>query len=215
MLVRLPGVYPAQHDSWALVEALKQEALGPDSRVLDLCAGTGIVSVRAAEAGAGQVTAVDLSRRAWATTWMNTRLHGRSVRVVRGDLTEPVRGERFNLVVSNPPYVPAENDRVPVSGIARCWDAGKDGRALLDRICLQVPDVLAADGVLLLVQSSFSGIEKSQTMLEEQGLRVNIVSRIDIPFGPVLAARRDMLVQRGVIDVGQHCEELVVLRAVK
>ncbi|GCE40864.1 methyltransferase [Rhodococcus wratislaviensis] len=161
------------------------------------------------------MTAVDVSRRAFATTWINTRPHRRSVRVVRGDLTEPVRSERFDLVVSNPPYVPAENDRVPVSGIARSWDAGKDGRAVLDRICLQVPDVLKAGGVLLLVQSTLSGIEKSGAMLEEQGLRVDVVSRVDVPFGPVLAARRDMLTQRGVIAMGQRSEELVVLRAVK
>ncbi|MDF3311597.1 methyltransferase, partial [Rhodococcus sp. T2V] len=83
--MRLPGVYPAQHDSWVVVEALKREALGPDSRVLDLCAGSGVVSVCAAERGA-RVTAVDVSRRAVATTWINTRPHRRSVRVVRGDL---------------------------------------------------------------------------------------------------------------------------------
>lgn len=212
--MRLPGVYPAQHDSWVLVEALKREALGPDSRVLDLCAGSGVVSVCAAERGA-RVTAVDVSRRAVATTWMNTRPHRRSVRVVRGDLTEPVRGEQFDLVVSNPPYVPAENDRVPVRGIARSWDAGKDGRAVLDRICRQAPGVLEAGGVLLLVQSALSGIEKSQAMLEEQGLCVDDVSRVDVPFGPVLAARRDMLVQRGVIAMGQRSEELVVLRTIK
>ncbi|MDF3313915.1 methyltransferase, partial [Rhodococcus sp. T2V] len=99
------------------------------------------------------------------------RPHRRSVRVVRGDLTEPVRGERFDLVVSNPPYVPAENDRVPVSGAARSWDAGMDGRAVLDRICRQAPDVLEAGGALLLVQSALSGIEKSQAMLEEQAAR--------------------------------------------
>jgi release factor glutamine methyltransferase len=215
VLVRLPGVYPAQHDSRALAEALKKETLGPDTRVLDLCAGTGVLSVCAAKQGAGRVTAVDVSRRAVATTWMNARLHRRSVRVVRGDLTDPVRGERFDLVVSNPPYVPAEDDGVPVSGLARCWDAGTDGRALLDRICVQAPDVLEDGGVLLLVQSALSGIEKSQTMLEERGLRVDVVSRVEVPFGPVLAARRDMLAQRGVIDRGQRCEELVVLRAAK
>lgn len=215
VLMRLPGVYPAQHDSWAAVEALKQETLGPDSRVLDLCAGSGVLSVCAAKQGAGRVTAVDVSRRAFATTWINARLHRRSVRVVRGDLTEPVRGERFDLVVSNPPYVPAETAGLPYRGIARSWDAGLDGRAVLDRICRQAPDVLEAGGVLLLVQSALSGIEKSQTMLEERGLQVDVVSRVEVPFGPVLAARRDMLAQRGMIGPGQRSEELVVLRAVK
>lgn len=215
MLLRLPGVYPPQRDTWLLADVLADEDIGPDTRVLDLCAGTGALSLRAAAAGAGRVTAVDLSRRALASTWINARVNGHSIRIMRGDLTEPVRTERFDLVVSNPPYVPARGDALPARGIARCWDAGRDGRALLDRICMQAPEVLDAGGTLLLMQSAMSGIEKTQIMLEEQGLRVDVVSRVEIPFGPVLSSRRGLLEARGLIRIGQHTEELAVLRAVK
>ncbi|MCZ4558828.1 class I SAM-dependent methyltransferase [Rhodococcus maanshanensis] len=215
MLFRLPGVYTPQRDTWLLAEVLACEDVRPGTRVLDLCAGTGALSLRAAAAGAAQVTAVDLSRRAVASTWINARRNGHSIRIMRGDLTEPVRDEHFDLVVSNPPYVPACADALPVRGIARCWDAGKDGRALLDRICLQAPEVLDTGGTLLLMQSAMSGVEKTRIMLEEQGLRVDVAARVEIPFGPVLSSRRGLLEARGLIRIGQHTEEIAVLRAAK
>ena len=75
------------------------------------------------------------------------------------------RGERFDAIVSNPPYVPAPTDELPARGPARAWDAGRDGRALLDRICAQAPDHLRPGGVLLVVHSSLLGYERTAELL--------------------------------------------------
>lgn len=213
MLLRLPGVYPPQQDTWLLADVLDAEPMGPATRVLDLCAGTGALSLRAAAAGAGHVTAVDISRPALATTWLNSRLHRHRIRVMRGDLTAPVRDQLFDLVVSNPPYVPAHDDTLPTRGIARAWDAGTDGRLLVDRICALAPDVLAPGGVLLLAQSVLNGVDKTRAMLEEHGLDVQIAARADIPFGRVLSARASLFEARGLISPGERTEGLVIFRA--
>lgn len=213
-LVRLPGVYPPQEDTWLLEEALGRESIGAHSRILDLCTGTGALALSAAAAGAVP-TAIDVSSRAILNTRINAGLRGRRFRVLRGDLIAPVRNERFDYVVSNPPYVPAEEDALPSKGIERAWDAGKDGRALIDRICEQAPDILTEKGVLLLAQSTFSGVDKTRLMLEERGMTVQVVARAEIRFGPVLAARSALLAKRGVIDVGQCTEEIVVIRGAK
>ncbi|MFC9362729.1 HemK2/MTQ2 family protein methyltransferase [Rhodococcus sp. NPDC057014] len=212
MLLRTPGVYPPQDDTWLLAGALAQHTLSPLTRVLDICTGTGALALRAAAQGAGSVTAIDISRRAVLTARINARIHERMIRVLQGSLTTPVRAEYFDLVISNPPYVPAQDDRLPDTGVAQAWDAGTDGRALLDRICAQVPDVLAPGGTLLLAQSGLSGVDKTQVMLEEQGLAVDVVARREIPFGPVLTARRRMLAARGIITADQRTEEIVVIR---
>ncbi|MGG7099974.1 HemK2/MTQ2 family protein methyltransferase [Rhodococcus sp. 24CO] len=215
MLLRLPGVYPPQEDTWLLADTLAAERLGRDSRVLDLCTGTGALSLRAAEIGAGHVTAVDISRRAVVTTQLNAILNRHSIRVIRGDLTTPVQDQRFDVVISNPPYVPAHDDVLPTRGVERAWDAGVDGRVLLDRICTHAPRVLTESGVLLIAQSVLSGIEKTQAMLEEQGLFVEVAARAEIPFGRVLSARAALFEARGLIAPGQRTEEIVVLRAAK
>ncbi len=146
MIVRLPGVYPPQHDTSLLSDVLVAQSLTARSRVLDLCTGTGVLSVAATKAGAGHVVAVDIARRACLNARLNAVVAGKRIEVRRGDLTEAVQGELFDVVVSNPPYVPALGDELPTSGIERAWDAGKDGRALLDRIALSCAEVLAPGG---------------------------------------------------------------------
>lgn len=213
MLLRFPGVYPPQADTWLLADAIGREHLGPASRVLDLCTGTGAIGVRAAEAGAGRVTAVDVSRRAVLNARLNALAGRHPIRVVRGNLTAGLEQQQFDLIVSNPPYVPAADDALPGTGRRRGWDAGTNGRALLDQICTAAPELLAPNGVLLIAQSSLSGVEKTRTMLEEHGLRVSIAATKAIPFGPVLSSRRRMLEARGFVSPGQRTEDIYVLRA--
>lgn len=208
-----PTVYRPQGDTWLLADAFTDEHFTADTRVLDLCTGSGALAVAAAQYGAGHVTAVDISRRAVLATWLNSRCRGLGVRVLHGDLLEPVAGEQFDVIVSNPPYVPAPDDRLPASGPERCWDAGTDGRALLDRICAEAPAHLAPGGVLLLVFSAVCGDALTVATLEAAGLDAAVIGRSMEPFGPVMTARAPYLEARGLITPGQCYEELVVVRA--
>lgn len=212
LLLRAPTVYPAQGDTWLLADALAHERVTPGARVLDLCCGSGALAVAAARLGASDVTAVDISRRAVLSTWLNTRARRLSVRVLRGDLVAPVAQERFDLVLANPPYVPAATDGLPTGGAARCWDAGTDGRAVLDRLCAEVPPLLAPGGVVLVVFSGICGADATVDALEAAGLDASVVARRVEPFGPVMTARAAMLEGRGLVAPGQRYEELVVVR---
>jgi release factor glutamine methyltransferase len=181
--------------------------------VLDVGTGSGALAIAAARAGARTVTAVDLSLRSVAATWLNTRLHGARVTVRRGDLFAPVAGLRFGLVVANPPYVPAATVRLPRHRMARCWDAGPDGRAIVDRICAGVPQVLAPDGDVLIVHSAVCDAGRTLAALAGAGLVPRVVAEATVPFGPVMRARAAMLEARGLIGPGQREEDLVVVGA--
>ncbi|MET9375642.1 HemK2/MTQ2 family protein methyltransferase [Streptomyces sp. NPDC003035] len=207
-----PGVYAPQGDTELLVETLAAEDLRPGSRSLDLCTGTGVVAIEAARRGL-DATAVDVSRTAVATAWLNARLNACQVRLRRGDLGEPVARERFDLVTANPPYVPAEDPCPPAHGLRRAWDAGPDGRLLLDRICSQAPALLTRTGVLLLVQSSLSGVAASLDGLRRAGLQAEVVGRRTQAFGPVMRARADWFEASGLVPTGLRTEELLVIRA--
>ena len=101
-MIRFPGVYAPQCDTRLISDAVRAEKLDASSQVLDLCSGSGALSVCAAKAGAGTVFAVDISRRAAVCTWMNGRLRGHRIHARHGDLLTPFHGRRFDLVVSNP-----------------------------------------------------------------------------------------------------------------
>jgi release factor glutamine methyltransferase len=208
-------VYPVQGDTWLLAGALRREPISPAARVLDLGTGTGALAVLAAQAGAAQVTAVDISLRAVLTTWLNAHCRRLPITVHHGDLLDPVAGRQFDVILSNPPYVPSYGNRLPRRGSARAWDAGRDGRALLDRICAQAPGLLVPGGVLLLVHSGLCGVDATLRQLAGAGLDATVAVRSRQQFGPVLRARAGLLEARGLIRPGQREEELVVIRAVR
>ncbi|MGW2841067.1 HemK2/MTQ2 family protein methyltransferase [Streptomyces sp. NPDC001493] len=213
-LVRFPGVYAPQADSYFLAAALHREGIGPGMDVLDLCTGTGALALRAARLGA-RVTAVDISRRAVAAARVNASFAGLSLSVHRGDLLGALPGRRFDAVISNPPYVPAPDPALPRRGPGRAWDAGPDGRALVDRICDTAPDALRAGGLLLMVHSALSRPEESVRRLERAGMRASVSDRLSIPFGPVLRGRLKWLRACGLLAATAAAEELVIIRARK
>lgn len=170
----------------------------------------------AAQGGAREVTAVDVSRRAVLAAWLNARLNGVRVRALRGDLFGPVKDRPFDAIVSNPPYLPASEDELPEGGPRRAWDAGRDGRALLDRIIEGAPSLLRPGGLVLLIQSSLTGVDATLERLRAAGLaRVDVVARRRGPLGPLLSARAGELEARGLLRPGQREEELVAIRATK
>ncbi|UGT64347.1 HemK2/MTQ2 family protein methyltransferase [Nocardia asteroides] len=211
-LLRLPGVYRPQADTWLLARALADAALPRNPRVVDICTGTGALAVTAARAGAAEVTAVDISRRAISTAWLNSRVRGLPVELLRGDFREVLRDRTFDVVLSNPPYVPCA-DPEPARGLDRAWDAGSDGRSVLDDLCATLPTLLAPNGVALLVHSELSDEQRTLRMLRESGLKASTVARSLTSFGPVMRGRADWLEDAGLIAPGQRVEELVVIRA--
>jgi release factor glutamine methyltransferase len=209
-LFRPPGVYRPQDDTWLLTTALRASGIPVGARVLDLCTGTGALAVAAAREGAGSVTAVDVSRRALAAVWANSRLRRLPVRLVRGGLAEATRGGPFDVVLANPPYVPSP---MTATGAARAWDAGPDGRIVLGPVCSGAASLVASGGFLLLVQSVVSDVDKSLAQLRTAGFTAAVVAARSVPFGPVMRARAAFLESAGLITAEQRCEELVVIRA--
>ncbi|CAM03443.1 release factor glutamine methyltransferase [Saccharopolyspora erythraea NRRL 2338] len=211
-LLRLPGVYRPQGDTYLLAEVLGESGLRRGSRVLDVGTGTGALAVAAVRAGAGSVVAVDVSVPAVVSASINTLLRGMPVRVAHGDALERFGDERFDAVVSNPPYVPSAAEEVPSRGASRAWEAGRGGRALLDRLCALAPDLLRPGGILLVVHSDLSGVDSTLRQLRHRGMHASVVAQRRQGFGPVLRARAPMLERRGLIEPGQRDEELVVVR---
>jgi len=214
-LVTLPGVFKPISDSRFLADVLREQTLPPGASVLDLCTGSGILAIAAALRGARAVTAVDVSRRAVATVRVNALLNRVRVRAVRGDLFDAVGDQRFDAIVTNPPYVPSEEDVLPSRGRQRAWQAGRDGRLVLDRIVAGVGDHLRPGGFVLITHSSVLGTERTIADLAALGLEAECVARRRGPLGPLMTARVQALEADGLLAPGQRHEDVVVVRGRK
>lgn len=214
-LVVPPGVFRPRSDTWMLAALVHGEDRIPGADALDLCTGSGALAVTAGQAGARSVTAVDASRRSVMAARVNGMLNGVRVQPRRGDLFEPLGGRRYDVIVSNPPYLPAADGELPASGPERAWEAGSDGRALLDRVAAGAADHLRRGGVLLLMQSSICGVDRTLQALTAQGLGAEVVERRRGRLGPLLSERAGELERRGLLERGEREEDLVAIRALK
>jgi release factor glutamine methyltransferase len=214
------GVYAPQQDSELLVDALEKTGLAPGRRIVDLCTGSGVVAISAFERGASAVTAFDICPRAVRCARVNALAAGAEVDVHLGSWARALEFGPFDIVLSNPPYVPHDPDDHPGSfpsaaGPARACNAGPDGRLVLDPLCVAAPDLIADNGTMLLVQSEFAGVEQTLMSLRSTGLRAKAIACQYIPFGPVMSSRARWLEGTGRLQSGRREEELVVIRADK
>ncbi|WP_395308638.1 HemK2/MTQ2 family protein methyltransferase [Mycobacterium sp. AMU20-3851] len=212
------GVYAPQEDSQLLINVMDKTALALGSRVADLCTGSGVVAVNAAAQGASSVSAFDICPKAVRCARANAQVHDAAVEVHLGSWARAAEFGPYDLVVCNPPYVPHDPSIEPAPtavGPARAWDAGLDGRMVLDPLCAAAPGLLADGGSLLLVQSEFADPRRTLELLSEAGLDADIVAWEWIPFGPVMHSRAEWLEETGRLEPGRREEELLVIRADK
>ena len=147
----------------SFIAELLREGLAPwvsDARrvrsVLDLCTGSGCLAVLAAHAFRNaRIDAADLSEEALQVARRNVKDYalGKRVRLIRSDLFDRLDARRYDLILSNPPYVnaaamralPREYRREPSLALA----GGRDGLALVHRMLVQAAAHLNPGGLLV------------------------------------------------------------------
>lgn len=205
------GVYAPQDDSWLLCDALEECDVVAGKRVLDICTGSGILAIEAALKGALEVVAYDISPAAVACASSNAERAGVDVAVRLGTLADARDAGPFDVVVSNPPYVPSD---APLEGTGpnRAWDAGANGRVVLDQLCELAPDLLAPGGTMLIVHSEFSDPPETVRRMKEVGFTARPIATRTVDFGPVMTSYAERLEAAGLLEPGRREEELVVIR---
>ncbi len=175
-----PAVLIPREETELLVDIAVEK---PERRILDLGTGSGCLAIAVAkQLPQAQVTAVDVSAAALDVARENATHHGASVRFLQGDWFAPLDGERFDLILANPPYV-AEGDPHLAQGDV-CFEprgalaAGPAGLDDIRRIVAGAAEHLLAGGRLwfehgydqaqavaaLLAQAGFVAIEQRRDL---------------------------------------------------
>ena len=149
---------PRPDSEHVVMECLKRAREMPAPRVLDVGVGSGNLAVTVAQRHRGaRVTAVDVSADALAVAARNAEKHGVAdrVRFLQGDLFAPVpAGERFDFVLSNPPYIAAEDMEKLPAGVRdfephAALQGGPGGFTVFDRLAAGAAEYLEPGGWLV------------------------------------------------------------------
>ena len=155
-----------------------------DSRVLDMCTGSGCIAIAVAKESGASVVGVDISDKALAVASENIKLNGveQQVTLVESDFWDKVEG-KFDVIVSNPPYIKTE-DIVLLDVNVRdhdphiALDGGEDGLDCYRKIIPNAIEYLV-DGGSLCVECGMGQAEQIVAMMSEQGYDCNIVKDLE------------------------------------
>ncbi len=169
-----PEVYEPAEDTFLFAENLQIEKR---DRVLEIGTGTGILAIIASKK-CSTVTATDVNPHAIDCAVKNLIANkSYNVELRKGDLFEPVQGEKFDLILFNTPYLPTNEDEIVENELDAAWDGGSDGRKVIDSFLAGLKDHLNPGGRVQLVQSSLSDIDRTIEKLDRIGLDASVTAR--------------------------------------
>jgi len=156
--VQPPVLIPRpETEEWVacLAEQLRSIAFQTPLSILDLCTGSGCIAIALAKTlpSSSTVCAVDISPDALRLARKNATSNSVEVSCVQSDLFQKIAGQRFDLIVANPPYV-TEEEWVTLDGHITHWEdrralvAPDRGLAILKRIIAEAPNFLRSNIVL-------------------------------------------------------------------
>lgn len=157
-----------RQDTETLVEAVIIALQGQKApRVLDLCTGSGCIGLSIATlVPHAQITLADISTGALEVAKKNAHALNAEVTLRHGDLFNAVGRDKFDLIVSNPPYIPSEEMPLLQKEVRYepklALDGGQDGLDFYRRIAQEAPAHLAEGGSIYLEV----GIDEAQAVLE-------------------------------------------------
>ncbi|MDI9616070.1 MAG: class I SAM-dependent methyltransferase [Methanothrix sp.] len=166
------NVYPPSEDTYLLMRAAIAEARADDS-VIEIGCGSGVIS-KSLASRVRSILATDINPHAVKAA------ASLGIPAVRADLFHGI-GARFDLILFNPPYLPADegSDSIPEDDrwLSAALDGGADGREVIARFLSGAKGIMSPRGRILLLISSLTGLEEVVELAQALGFTTEIVAR--------------------------------------
>ena len=170
------GIYPPSEDSILMLEATKYA----HGDVLDMCAGSGVIGLNAAER-ARHVTLVDINRKAVDAIENNAAVNRiENVTAIVSDLFKKLDGKRFDVIYCNPPYLPG-------SAMKKDWldtaiVGGSKGYEITTRILKDMKRHMTRGGTAFMILSTVYDIDKIYKLLRSLEFSFKKIKTIEFFF---------------------------------
>ncbi|MEN2974519.1 MAG: HemK2/MTQ2 family protein methyltransferase [Candidatus Caldarchaeales archaeon] len=182
--------------------------------VLDIGTGSGILTIVASKLKARKIIATDISTRALKNAYENFKINNVWNAELRlGSIYQPLKDEKFNLIISNPPMTPSDKPAPRYT-----W-GGHDGRRILDEVIRGAPKYLKNGGRLIIPTISIIGIGKTYRTLLDHGFKVKVLDYGYHPFSRRLLSLKKHIDSLEDADYfydlhGRPCWRIVLFEAI-
>ncbi|MCX9025146.1 MAG: class I SAM-dependent methyltransferase [Candidatus Methanoperedens sp.] len=173
-----PDVYEPCEDSFLLAQAALS-IIQNSEKILEVGCGTGIISAVIQNNTQALITGIDINPHAAKCTKEN------GVDAIIGDLLSCIKG-KFDIIIFNPPYLPTKDEERTGDWINAALDGGNDGRQIINRFLEEACDHLVENGRILMLVSSFTGIEEVKSRMDSLGYNVEEKSKERYNFEELL-----------------------------
>ena len=164
-------VYIPSDDTFLLAENLE---IKEGMSVLEIGTGSGLVSMYASLL-TDDVTATDINYNALELAEKNFKLNNiDTVKLEFGDMFEPVKDKKFDVILFNTPYLPTDSDDIINDDLNYAFDGGLNGRKVIDRFINEVSNHLNDKGIVQMIQSSLSDNDRTLDMFDRNGFVAEI-----------------------------------------
>ncbi len=164
-------VYIPSDDTFLLAKNLE---IKEGQSVLEIGTGSGLVSMYASLL-TDDVTATDINYNALELAEKNFKLNNiNTIKLEFGDLFEPVKDKKFDVILFNTPYLPTDSEDIINDDLNYAFDGGLDGRKVIDRFINEVSNHLNDKGIVQIIQSSLSDNNRTLDMFDRNGFIAEI-----------------------------------------
>ena len=165
------NVYVPAEDSYLLADNLE---IKEGQSVLEIGTGSGIVAMYASRL-TDKITVTDINFDACELARKNFEDNNiENIEILFGNLFEPVKNRKFDVILFNTPYLPTEDGEVLDDTLNYAFDGGLNGRKVIDLFLNEVGNHLNDGGIVQLIQSSLSGNEETLEKLDRLGFIAEI-----------------------------------------
>ncbi len=185
------GVFEPTQGSFLTWKYLYREGVGAHQRCLDIGCGSGLLTVQLARNGAAHVHAIDIDDRAVKNTLTNAFRNGVADRVSAAaqDLYPWVPEERYDVIVASLYQTPVD----PFEQATSHRPLDYWGRNLLDHLIQMLPEALAPDGTVYMMQLSIIGERRTDELLARHGYVARVVDFSFFEFTDLFKARSEQI----------------------
>ena len=148
VITNFEGVYEPAEDSWLISKHIPKF----EGNVLEIGSGTGILSIHLAKRG-HQVTAIDLNPKAVEATKSNAKNNKVNIEILEGNMFNPVKNRKFDVIVCNPPYLPPADDYDDPE-LALAVEGGSGGSEFTIKFLTQAKNYVHPSGSIYMILSS-------------------------------------------------------------